>query len=122
MPDPRLPDPGEPGYAGAGQVRRPVLIMTSTLAGLSVFVSGTAFIDVVPRWVSGLAGLTVAALTVGWGVFTQGLVTPTAAVAARRTPSGQLVAGPAAPTTAEGAPVHVSGTPTRPGGPVSSGT
>lgn len=116
---PTLPDPGQP-ESGSSRPR-PVLIMTSTLAGASVFVSGTAFIDVVPRWVSGLAGLTVAALTVGWGVYTQGVVTPNDAVAARRTPQGTLVAGPAATTAAEGAPVHVSGSGSVPGGPVSSG-
>lgn len=118
MLEPNLPDPGMPERPPSS---RPVLVMTSTLAGMSVFVSGTAFIDVVPRWVSGLAGLTVAALTVGWGVFTQGIVTPTAAVAARRTPSGQLVAGPAAPTATEGAPVHVSGSGPAPGSQASSG-
>lgn len=121
MPEPRLPDPGEPEYGGVGLGRRPVLIMTSTLAGLSVFVSGTAFIDVVPRWVSGLAGLTVAAVTVGWGRYTQGVVTPNDSVAARRTASGHLVAGPAAPTAAEGAPVQVSGSGPDPGSQASSG-
>lgn len=97
--------------------------MTSSLAGASVFVSGTAFIDVVPRWVSGLAALTVAALTVGWGVYTQGVVTPYADVAAVRppgAPEGTLRAGPAAPTSAEGDPVAVVPARLRPGGPVSS--
>lgn len=93
---------------------RPVLIMTSTLAGASVFVSGTAFIDVVPRWVSGLAALTVAAVTVGWGMYTQGVVTPNDAVAYRRTPSGALVPGEAAASADEHDSDGLSGTRRRP--------
>lgn len=109
-----------PAPAGTS-TSRPVLIMTSTLAGASVFVSGTAFIDVVPRWVSGLAALTVAAVTVGWGVYTQGLVTPTASVAYRRAPSGAFVPGPAAPTADEEPPPGVSGSAGIPDDPPSSG-
>ena len=93
---------------------RPVLIMTSTLAGASVFVSGTAFIDVVPRWVSGLAALSVAAVTVGWGMYTQGLVTPNDAVAYRRLPGGALVPGEAATTGDDESFGDLPGTPDRP--------
>jgi hypothetical protein len=75
---------------------RPVLIMSSVLAGAGVFVSGTAFIDSVPRWVAGLAALVVSAVAVGWGRYTEGQVVPYEAVAARELPSGTVVAGPAA--------------------------
>jgi hypothetical protein len=71
--------------------------MASVLATANVFVAGTAFIDTVPKWVAGLAALVVASITVGWGVYVNGAVTPFAAVAARVLPSGELVAGPAAP-------------------------
>jgi hypothetical protein len=83
--------------------------MASVLAGANVFVAGTAFIDTVPPWVSGLASLLVATITVGWGVYVNGVVTPFAAVAARVLPSGKLVAGPAAPgATKEGHAVDVT--------------
>ena len=88
---------------------KPVVIMSSVLAAANVFVAGTAFVDVVPKWVSGLAALAVASGTVGWGTYVHGIVTPYAATAARRLPSGDLVAGPAAPgTTREGEIVDVT--------------
>ena len=55
---------------------RPVLIMTSVLAGASAFVSGAAFITFVPRWVAGLAALIVSSALIGWGRYTEGRVTP----------------------------------------------
>lgn len=87
---------------------RPVVVMSAVLAGANTFVAGAAFADVVPRWVAGLAALIVASTTVGWGAYVNGIVTPFARVAARRLPSGDLIAGPAAPgTTPEGEPVDV---------------
>lgn len=93
----------------AAKQSRPVVIMSSVLAGLNVFVAGTAFVEVVPKWVSGLAALAVASTTVGWGAYVHSVVTPYAQVAARRLPSGDQVAGPAAPgVTQEGDIVDVT--------------
>jgi hypothetical protein len=87
---------------------KPVVIMSSVLAGLNVFVAGTAFVSEVPDWVSGLSALLVASTTVGWGAYVHNQVTPYAQVAARRLPSGDQVAGPAAPgVTQEGDIVDV---------------
>lgn len=55
---------------------KPVVIMSSVLAGANVLVGGTAFVDVVPRWVSGLAALLVASVTVGWGAYVHSVTTP----------------------------------------------
>jgi len=81
----------------ASKQSKPVVIMSSVLAGANVLVGGSALTEVVPRWVSGLAALLVASTTVGWGSYVHGQVTPYAQVAARRLPSGDQVAGPAAP-------------------------
>jgi hypothetical protein len=80
---------------------QPVLIMTSVLAGLTTLTSGAAFVEQVPRPVAGFAGLIVAALTAGWGVYVRGRVVPDETVVARKTPEGIIVAGPAAPGSIE---------------------
>lgn len=88
---------------------KPVVIMSAVLAGLNVFVAGTAFIESVPGWVSGLAALFVASVTVGWGSYVHSVVTPWPRTAARRLPTGDLVGGPAAPgLVKEGEPVDVT--------------
>ena len=87
---------------------QPVLIMSAVIAGANVFVAGSAFVDTVPKWVSGLLALFVAALTVGWGTYIHSIVTPWPQVAARVLSSGELVAGPAAPGTKEGQAVDVT--------------
>lgn len=92
----------------ADKQSQPVIVMSAVIAGANVFVAGSAFIDTVPKWVSGLLALFVAALTVGWGTYVHSIVTPFPQVAARVMPDGSLRAGPAAPgLTKENDPVDV---------------
>lgn len=92
-----------------GKQPQPVVVMSAVLAAANVFVAGSAFIDTVPKWVSGLLALLVASVTVGWGSYVHNVVTPYPLVAARKLPTGEIVAGPAAPgiVTQEGDAVDV---------------
>jgi hypothetical protein len=87
---------------------RPVLIMNSVLAALTFIGGGAALADVIPAAALGIGLLVLGGIQIGWGTYTQGQVTPYALVAARRLPSGDQVAGPAAPgLTKEGEIVDV---------------
>lgn len=87
---------------------RPVLTAMSILAGLQILTGGAALGDIIGLKAAGLAILAVAAAQAGIQFYVQGQVTPNDAVAARQLPTGQIVAGPAAPgTTVEGTAVEV---------------
>jgi hypothetical protein len=87
---------------------KPVVVVFSILAGAQVILGGAALGEVVPaKWI-GLAALVVAGVQVGMTFYVQGKVTPYENVAARVTPDGSLIAGPAAPgVTKEGEIVDV---------------
>lgn len=91
------------------KVPQPVLIFSAVLTALNLFVASTAFIDSVPRVVSGVGAALLAAITLGWGYYVRGQVTPFALVAARRLAGRKtIVAGPAAPgVTPQGVVVDV---------------
>lgn len=75
---------------------RPVLITFSVLAGAQVLTGGAALADVLPKDVVGLLILAVAAVQAGMTFYVQGQVTPWSDVVSKRTPDGQVIAGPAA--------------------------
>lgn len=84
---------------------RPVLIMNSVLAGLTFIGGGAALADVIPAVPLGIGLLVLGGIQIGWGVYTQGQVTPQTLVAARvDTGTGAIVAGPAAPGVASRTP------------------
>lgn len=93
---------------------KPVLIVTSVLAGLNVVTAGLGVLEVVPAKVVGIIALATAAVAAAVGAYLQGVVVPLNAVAARVTGDGQLVAGPAEQTIPTGAQVQL--TPTADGG------
>jgi hypothetical protein len=75
---------------------RPVLITMSVLAGAQILTGGAALGDVIGVKAAGLAILAVAAIQGGMAFYVQNQVTPNVDVAARVTPTGTVVAGPAA--------------------------
>lgn len=74
MNSPTLP-PGRP---------RPVLVMASVVAGLQFVVAGGQLAELLPAPWPAVVGLVVGAITIGWGVYTHGQVTPLAAPRDRR--------------------------------------
>ena len=88
---------------------QPVLVTFSVLAGLQILTGGALLAEVVGVQVAGLLALVVAAVQFGMTYYVQGLVVPNNAVAVRQLPSGDLVAGPAAPSAvaSEGEAVEV---------------
>jgi hypothetical protein len=87
----------------------PVLIMAAVIAAANVIVAGLAGLDIVSDQALAIFNVVVAALTVAYGMLTRGKVAPWADVAAKATPSGGLVAGPAA-NQVTGTPVVVETT------------
>lgn len=85
---------------------RPVLIGNSVLAGLQVLAGAAALSDAIGDTTFGLFAIGVAAVQVGFNTYVQGVVTPTADVAAYQNTDGLVVAGPAAGPT-NGTPVTV---------------
>ena len=75
---------------------KPVLVTFSILAGAQVLTGGAALADVLPANVVGLLILAVASVQAGMTFWVQGQVTPWADVVSKRTPAGQVIAGPAA--------------------------
>jgi hypothetical protein len=94
----------------------PVLIMAAILAAANVIVAGLVQLDMIDEGWLAILNLVVAALTVAYGVVTRGQVAPWADVAAKASPNGGLVAGPAS-NVATGTPVLVSDTAVPPGPP-----
>jgi hypothetical protein len=84
----------------------PVLVMAAVIAGLSVITAGLAGLDIISDKTLAIFNLVIAAITVGYGIITRGQVAPWADVAAKATPGGGLIAGPAASQTT-GTPVVV---------------
>jgi hypothetical protein len=74
---------------------KPVLVLASIAAGATVLTGGLAVIDGVPSWLVATVALVGAVATAVGGVWTKGQVTPWADVAAKQTPSGKIVFGPA---------------------------
>lgn len=88
---------------------KPVIIMSAALVGLDVLTAGIGIVPGMAAWIVSLCVLVVAAVTAGWASYVHSQVTPYRKVAARRLPSGKVVAGPAAPgLTKEGEPVDVT--------------
>lgn len=78
---------------------RPILIGNSVLASLQVLSSAAALSDVFGPTAFFLFSLVVAALTVGFNTYAQGIVVPTQDVGAYTNNVGVLVAGPASGVT-----------------------
>ena len=76
---------------------QPVLILASIAAAATAITATLAIIPEVPRWVVLVVGLIGAVATAIHGVWTKRRVTPWADVAAKQTPSGKIVMGPAGP-------------------------
>lgn len=76
----------------------PWLVVMAVLGGLQALADGLALLDVLPHKVTAVAGLVIGVTTLTLTRIVYGTVTPWSSVAAKVTPSGQLVAGPAAPT------------------------
>lgn len=91
------------------QKSRPVVITMSILAGLQMLFGGLATLNLpnsgsyseVALTVGAIGTLVVAAAQFGVQFYVQNLVTPQVDVAAYRTKTGQIVAGPAAPPEGE---------------------
>lgn len=75
---------------------RPVLLTFSALAGLQVLTGGAALADILGPKTFGLIVLLVAAVQAGMSYYVHNQVTPWKDVAAKKTPEGVVVAGPAA--------------------------
>jgi hypothetical protein len=85
----------------------PVLIMAAVIGAINVVVAGLVQLDVIDDTWLAILNLIVAAITVAYGIITRGQVAPWADVAAKASPNGGLVAGPAS-TVPTGTPVMVS--------------
>lgn len=94
----------------------PVLIMAAVIGAANVIVAGLVGLDMIDDTWLAILNLVVAALTVAYGMVTRGQVAPWADVAAKASPNGGLVAGPAA-SQATGSPVVVETTAVPPGPP-----
>jgi hypothetical protein len=91
---------------------RPVLIGNSVLAALQVLASAAALSDAIGVTAFGLFSIGVAAATVGFNTYVQGVVVPTADVAAYVNNDGHVVTGPAAAgQNGQPAIVHETGPP-----------
>ncbi len=77
----------------------PVLVGNSILATLQVLAGAAALGDILGQTAFTLFTIAVAAATVGFNTYVQGLVTPQADVAAYVNSAGEVVAGPAAGVT-----------------------
>ena len=87
----------------------PALVFVAALAGLQLIAQGTALGDIVPPKVVALIGLILAGVQLAANIVLRGQVTPWSDVAAKIGTNGQLVAGPAAPSTVPGEVVDVTG-------------
>jgi len=85
---------------------KPVLMMAAVIGALQVVLGGAALADFVSDEVIGIVQLVIAAIAIGYGIYTQGVVTPWQDVVAKATPSGMVVAGPAS-SSATGSEVTV---------------
>lgn len=75
---------------------RPVLIGNSVLATLQVLAGAAALGDILGNTVFTLFTIGVAAATIGFNTYVQGLVVPTTDVGAYTNGDGLMVSGPAA--------------------------
>lgn len=78
---------------------KPVRLLGAVAAGAMAATSALAVIPGVPGWVAGVCGLLGLVLTAGLAKYTSDAVTPWKDVAAKVTPAGDVVAGPAAVQT-----------------------
>lgn len=93
---------------------KPVLVLTALAAVCTVIVGALSTINGLPTWVvPAVAVVGVVATTIG-GVLTKGQVTPWKDVAAKVTPLGVTVAGPAADVRTGSAVDVVPGAPNAP--------
>ena len=86
---------------------KPVLVLTAIAAVATVLVGLLATIPDVPPWVTAAAAGVGAVATAVAGVLTKARVTPWKDVAAKVTPQGTTIAGPAADVPT-GAPAQVT--------------
>lgn len=97
---------------------RLVTIFGATAAGATALVTALALIPGVPAWVFGALGAVAAVSTAVGGYLTKQSVTerttPWQDVAAKVTPHGRIVSGPADPHHPTGSAVAVVGDPARP--------
>lgn len=88
---------------------KPVRMLLAVAAGATVLAGGLPLIPGVPGWVGAVVALIGLVISAAVAVYTEQSVTPWADVAVKATPSGQLVAGPAAENLPNGAGVKVLG-------------
>lgn len=88
---------------------KPVRLLLAVAAGATILAGGLPLITGVPAWVGAAVGLAGLVITGGVAVYTEQNTTPWADVAVKATPSGTLVAGPAAENLPNGARVQVRG-------------
>lgn len=86
---------------------KPVRVLGATAAALLAIVAGLAVIPGVPGWVPAAVGVAGLGLTVWHTSYTGNQVTPWQDVAAKRTPTGRIVSGPADKDHPTGASVAV---------------
>lgn len=86
---------------------KPVRVLGTVLAVLVALQGYVSTIDAVPTWAKLVLGGAILLTTVGLARWTQSQVTPWEAVAAKVTPDGQIVSGPADPGRPNGAAVSV---------------
>ena len=75
---------------------KPIRLLYSFVAAGTALTTSAAFVEFVPRWVVGVLGLAVLGVSAFLARWTEKQVTPWVDVAAKVTPSGQVIAGPAA--------------------------
>lgn len=92
---------------------KPVRLLYAVSAVAVAAPSALAVIPGVPGWIAAAVGAFGLLLTVGLGRYTQDQVTPWKDVAAKVTPSGNIVAGPASDIT-NGRSVEVVSNPSPP--------
>lgn len=75
---------------------KPVRVLASAGAALLAVVSGLSVIPGIPAWVPPTVGVLGLGLTAYMGRYTEARTTPWENVAAKTTPTGKVIAGPAA--------------------------
>lgn len=86
---------------------KPVRVLLAVAAGATAATGALAVIPGVPSWVPAALGALGIILSVGVAKYTEDSVTPWSDVVAKKTPDGDVVAGPASPLRT-GATVEVT--------------
>jgi hypothetical protein len=88
---------------------KPVRLLFAIAGGATILAGGLPLIPGVPGWLGAAVGLAGLVISGAVTIYTEQNVTPWADVAVKATPTGKLVAGPAAENLPNGAAVKVQG-------------